>query len=44
MLAEEMLGGQHQGVDISAHARTAHKGLLQRRLEEDLISQGTEPN
>ena len=34
--AEEMLDGQHQGVDISAHVRTAHKGLLQKRLEEDL--------
>ena len=35
-LAEEMLDGQHQGEDIPAHARTAHKGLLQKRLEEDL--------
>ena len=35
-LAEEMLDGQHQRVDISAHARTGHKGLLQKRLEEDL--------
>ena len=34
--AEEMLGGQHQRVDIPAYARTAHKGLLQKRLEEDL--------
>ena len=34
--AEEMLDGHHQRVDISAHARTAHKGLLQKRLEEDL--------
>ena len=33
---EEMLDGQHQRVDIPAHARTAHKGLLQKRLEEDL--------
>ena len=33
--AEEMLDGQHQRVDISAHTRTAHKGLLQKRLEED---------
>ena len=34
--AEEMLDGQHQRVDITAHARTAHKDLLQQRLEEDL--------
>ena len=34
--AEEMLDGQHQRVDIPAHARTAHKGLLKKRLEEDL--------
>ena len=34
--AEEMLDGQHQRVDISAHARTAHKSLLQKRLEKDL--------
>ena len=34
--AEEMLGGQHQRVDIPAHARTAHKGLLQKRLKDDL--------
>ena len=34
--AEKMLDGQHQRVDIPAHARTAHKGLLQKRLEEDL--------
>ena len=33
---EEMLDGQHQKVDIPAKARTAHKGLLQKRLEEDL--------
>ena len=25
-----------KGVDVSAHARTAHKGLLQEGLEEDL--------
>ena len=31
-----MLNGQHQRVDIPAPARTAHKGLLQKRLEEDL--------
>ena len=35
-LAEEMLVGQHQRVDIHAHAKTAHKGLLQKRLEENL--------
>ena len=34
--AEEMLDGQHQKLDIPARARTAHKGLLQKRLEEDL--------
>ena len=33
---EEMLDGQRQRVDISAHARTAHNGLLQKRLDEDL--------
>ena len=33
---EEMLDGQHQRVDIPAHARTAHNRLLPRRLEEDL--------
>ena len=33
---EEMLDGQHQTVDISAHARTAQKGRLQKRLEDDL--------
>ena len=35
-LAEEMPDEQHQRVDIPAHARTAHKGLLQKSLEEDL--------
>ena len=34
--AEEMLDGQYQRVDVSAHARTAHKGLLQKSLEKDL--------
>ena len=34
--AEEMLDGQHRRVDIPAHARNAHKGLPQKRLEEDL--------
>ena len=33
--AEEMLLGQHQRVDISAYARTAHKGFMQKRLEKD---------
>ena len=36
--AEEMLDGWHQRVDIPTRARTAHKGLLQKRLEEDLCS------
>ena len=31
-----MLDGQYQRVDIPANARTAHKGLLQKRLEQDL--------
>ena len=35
-MAEEMLDGQHQRVDIPAQARAAHKGLLQKRPEEDL--------
>ena len=30
------LDGQHQRVDIPAHAKTARKGLLLKRLEEDL--------
>ena len=30
------LDGQNQRVDISAQARTAHKDLLQKRLEENL--------
>ena len=34
--AEEKPDGQHRRVDIPAHARSAHKGLLQKRLEEDL--------
>ena len=34
--AEEMLDGQHQKVDIPDHGRTAHKGRLQKRPEEDL--------
>ena len=31
---EVMLNGQHQRVDISAHAWTAHTGLLQKRPHE----------
>ena len=34
--AEKMLDGQNQREDIPARARTAHRGLLQNRLEEDL--------
>ena len=34
--AEEVLDGQHQRVDIPAHARTAHNGLFQKRLDENL--------
>ena len=34
--AEKILDGQHQRVDIPARARNARKGLLQKRLEEDL--------
>ena len=33
---EEMLDRQHQKVDIPANARTAHKGLWQKGLEEDV--------
>ena len=32
----EMLDGQCQRVDIPVRARTAHIGLPQKRLEEDL--------
>ena len=35
-LAEEMLDGQRKRVAMSDYARTAHSGLLQKRLEEDL--------
>ena len=31
-----MLDIQHQSVDISTYARTAHNSLLQKRLEEGL--------
>ena len=34
--AEEMLAVQCERVDIPAHARTAHKGRLQKTLEKDL--------
>ena len=34
--AGEMLDGQHQRVDIPGHGRPADKGLLQKRLAEDL--------
>ena len=34
--AEETLDGQHQRVDIAAHARTTHNGLLHGRLQENL--------
>ena len=34
--AEEMLNEQHQKVDIPAHTRTVHSGLLQETLEENL--------
>ena len=34
--AEEMLEGQHQRVDMPAHARTAHNGLLQKTLEDNI--------
>ena len=34
--AEKMPDEQHQKVDTAAHARSAHKGLLQKRLKEDL--------
>ena len=33
---KKMLDGQYQSVDIPVHARTAHKGLLHKRLEENL--------
>ena len=35
-LAEELLDGQRQSMDSLTHARTAHNGFLQKRLEEDL--------
>ena len=35
-LAEDMPDGQSQTVGFLAHVRTAHGGLLQKRLEEDL--------
>ena len=51
-----MLDEQHQRVDIPAHARTAHKGFPQKRLEkgsllhcpscppDDPVGQGTKLN
>ena len=33
--AEEMLDGQYQRVDIPACTRAAHKGFLQKRMEDD---------
>ena len=35
-LAEDVLDGQHQKMDISAYARSAHKCLLPKRLDKDL--------
>ena len=35
-LAEEILDGQQQRVGIPAHTGTVYRGLLQKRLEEDL--------
>ena len=34
-LAEEMLDGQHQRVDIPVQARTAHKGRLQKKRKKN---------
>ena len=39
--SEELLNGQHQSMDVPAHARTVHDGLLQKQqqqngVEEDL--------
>ena len=33
-LTEEVLVGQHQRVDVCAHARTAHNGLLQKKSKK----------
>ena len=35
-LAEEMLDGQRQRMEIPAHARIAHNGLRKNCLEKDL--------
>ena len=35
-LAGEMLDGQSRRMDVRAQAKTAHDGLLQKGLEEDL--------
>ena len=42
--ADEMLNGQHQRVGISAHSRTAHNGLLQKRLAESFLMSLRRPN
>ena len=34
--AEEMLDGQHSRVNVPAHTKTVHNGLLQKRLEENI--------
>ena len=34
--SEDMLGGLRQRTDIPAHARTAHNGLPQKGLEQDV--------
>ena len=36
VVGRAMPDGQHKRVDILAHARATHMGLLQKRLEEDL--------
>ena len=36
MIGRRHTDGQHQGVDIPAYASTAHNGLRQKRLEEDI--------
>ena len=41
--AEEMLDGQYQRLDISVHVRIAHKVLLQKRLEENLLNRPSCP-
>ena len=41
--AEEMLDGQHQRVGIPAYTRTAYKGCLQKRREEDPLCPPDDP-